>query len=42
MMTPVVTADVGGQSELIDDSVGAVIHLMQREDCLLYTSFALR
>lgn len=32
MMTPVVTADVGGQSELIDDSVGAVIPLMQREE----------
>lgn len=31
MMTPVVTADVGGQKELIDDSVGKVIPLYQDE-----------
>lgn len=31
MMTPVITADVGGQSELIDDTVGRVIPLMQDE-----------
>ena len=31
MGVPVVTADVGGQAELIDDSVGAVIPLMQEE-----------
>lgn len=32
MATPVVTSDVGGQAELIDDSVGAVIPLMQTEE----------
>jgi hypothetical protein len=31
MSTPVITSDVGGQSELIDDSVGAVLPLMQNE-----------
>lgn len=31
MGTPVITSDVGGQSELIDESVGAVIPLMQEE-----------
>jgi glycosyltransferase involved in cell wall biosynthesis len=31
MSTPVITSDVGGQSELIDDSVGAVLPLMQSE-----------
>lgn len=30
--TPVVSADVGGQSELIDDSVGRLIPLMHGED----------
>lgn len=31
MMTPVISADVGGQSELIDDSVGKVLPLLQNE-----------
>ncbi|MDU4976153.1 MAG: glycosyltransferase family 4 protein, partial [Hungatella hathewayi] len=31
MGTPVITSDVGGQAELIDDSVGAVIPLLQKE-----------
>jgi hypothetical protein len=31
MSTPVITSDVGGQSELIDASVGAVLPLMQSE-----------
>ena len=31
MGTPLITSDVGGQSELIDESVGAVIPLMQEE-----------
>lgn len=31
MMTPVITADVGGQKELIDDSVGRVIPMYQDE-----------
>ncbi|MDE6947615.1 MAG: glycosyltransferase [Anaeroplasmataceae bacterium] len=31
MGTPVITSDVGGQAELIDDSVGIVIPLMQEE-----------
>ena len=29
---PVISADVGGQRELIDDTVGRLIPLMQRED----------
>lgn len=40
MMTPVVTADVGGQRELIDETVGRVLPLMQREediDCKSYS-----
>lgn len=32
MGTPVVTSDVGGQSELVDDTVGAVIPLLQDEN----------
>ena len=32
METPVITSDVGGQSELINDSVGAVIPLLQEEN----------
>lgn len=32
MGTPVVTSDVGGQAELIDSSVGAVLPLMQCEE----------
>lgn len=32
MMTPVVTADVGGQKELIDDSVGRVVPMLQTEE----------
>lgn len=31
MMTPVITADVGGQKELIDESVGKVIPMLQDE-----------
>ena len=31
MGTPVITSDVGGQAELIDDSVGTVIPLLQKE-----------
>lgn len=31
MMTPVVTADVGGQKELIDDTVGKVLPMLQNE-----------
>lgn len=31
MRTPVITSDVGGQSELIDESVGRVIPLLQEE-----------
>ena len=32
MGVPVVTSDVGGQAELIDDTVGRVLPLLQRED----------
>ena len=32
MGTPVITSDVGGQAELIDDSVGAVLPLLEKED----------
>ena len=32
METPVITSDVGGQSELINESVGAVIPLLQNEE----------
>lgn len=31
MMTPVISADVGGQGELIDDSVGKILPLLQNE-----------
>lgn len=31
MMTPVITADVGGQHELIDNSIGVVLPLLQKE-----------
>lgn len=31
MMTPVITADVGGQKELIDESVGKVLPMLQDE-----------
>jgi len=40
MMTPVITADVGGQKELIDETVGRVLPLMQREEdikCTVYS-----
>ena len=39
MGVPVVSSDVGGQSELIDDSVGVVVPLMQKEEdiyCINY------
>lgn len=35
METPVITSNVGGQSELINDSVGAVIPLLQEENISL-------
>ena len=39
MGVPVVSSDVGGQSELIDDSVGVIVPLMQKEEdiyCINY------
>lgn len=42
METPVITADVGGQAELIDSTVGAVIPLLQEEaDSLDKRTFSL-
>ena len=39
MMTPVVSADVGGQSDLIDNSVGRIIPCLQREEDMLQTTY---
>lgn len=40
MMTPVITADVGGQSELIDETVGRTVPLMQKEEDIDNRNFA--
>lgn len=40
MMTPVVTADVGGQKELIDSSVGRVIPMLQKEEDINILSYS--
>lgn len=39
MMTPVVSADVGGQSDLIDDTVGRIIPCLQKEEDILQISY---
>ena len=39
MGVPVVSSDVGGQSELIDDTVGAIVPLMQKEEDIHFTNY---
>lgn len=40
MGTPVVSADVGGQRDLIDNSVGALIPCLQREEDIAITTYS--
>ena len=39
MGVPVVSSDVGGQSELIDDTVGSIVPLMQKEEDIHFTNY---
>lgn len=40
MMTPVISADVGGQSDLIDHTVGKLIPCLQKEEDILQISYS--
>lgn len=42
MMTPVITADVGGQRELIDENVGCVLPMLQDEKNIHATQYSMQ